>query len=51
MKNNSTTVKRILRFAAVALMVFTAGTSFAQQKADLIIYNGKVATMNQARRI
>lgn len=47
MKNNSITAKYLLSLAAVALMVFTAGTSSAQQKADLIIYNGKVATMNQ----
>jgi predicted amidohydrolase YtcJ len=47
MKTNSTTTKRILHSLPLRLMVLTAGTSQAQQKADLIIYNGKVATMNQ----
>ncbi|WP_208394675.1 amidohydrolase [Mucilaginibacter gilvus] len=45
MKNNNNTAKYLLLLFTIIAMVFMAATSRAQQKADLIIYNGKIATM------
>lgn len=41
MKNSISTLSKLLTL----LFIIIAGTASAQQKADLIIYNGKVATM------
>jgi predicted amidohydrolase YtcJ len=45
MKNSNNTANYLLLLFTIIAMVFMAATSRAQQKADLIIYNGKVATM------
>ncbi|WP_224751094.1 amidohydrolase [Mucilaginibacter pankratovii] len=45
MKTNTNAARYLLLLFTIMAMVFMAATSRAQQKADLIIYNGKIATM------